>query len=160
MKSILYLIISIIIAVILTSAVQQTSGSNKSVTLQAIDNHIGQGSLQQSADIISSRLKNSGISSFEVKVLPDKGQLKVLLPDKTDLTEIEGLLTSKGELAFYETYTHDEIIDLLKSDNQLFKMLSRDREPKSSDPRIGCTSNENRKKTDDYLHSAAPVLNR
>ena len=159
MKSFLYLIISIIISVTLTSAVQQTSGGNKSVTLQAVDNHIGQGLLQQSADIISSRLKNSGMSSFEVKVLAEKGQLKILLPDKTDITEIESLLTSKGELAFYETYTHNEITDLLKSDNQLFKMLNHDQQKESSDPRVGCTSNENMKKTDDYLRSAAPVKN-
>ena len=157
MKSFLYLIISIIIFVTLSSAGQQTSGGNKSVTLQAVDNHIGQGSLQQSADIISSRLKNSGLNSFEVKVLAEKGQLKIILPDKTDIPEIEGLLTSKGELAFYETYTHDEITDLLKSDNQLFKMLNHDQQKESSDPRVGCSSNENMKKTIDYLRSAAPV---
>jgi SecD/SecF fusion protein len=159
MKSFLYLIISIIISVTLTSAVQQTSGNIKSVTIQAVDIHLGQGSLQQSADIISSRLKNSGISSFEVKVLAEKGQIKIKLPDKTDIPEIEGLLTSKGELAFYETYTHDEITDLLKSDNQLFKMLNHDQQKESSDPRVGCTSNENMKKTDDYLRSAASVKN-
>jgi SecD/SecF fusion protein len=157
MKSFLYIIISIIISFPFTSAGQQTDGGNKSVTLQTVDNHIGQSSLQQSADIISSRLKNSGISSFEVKVLTEKGQLKLILPDKTDVSEIEGLLTSKGELAFYETYTHDEITDLLKSDNQLFKMLTHVQEPKSSDPRVGCTSNDNMKKTNDYLRSSAPV---
>jgi SecD/SecF fusion protein len=159
MKSFLYFILSIIISFTLTSAVQQTSGNNKSVTLQAVENHIGQGSLQQSADIISSRLKNSGISSFEVKILAEKGQLKILLPDKTDIPEIEGLLTSKGELSFYETYTHDEITDLLKYDNQLFKMLNHDQEPKNSDPRLGCTGTENQKKTDDYIHSATTLKN-
>jgi preprotein translocase subunit SecD len=159
MKSFLYFIISIIISVSLTSAVQQTSGSNKSVTLQAVDNHIGQGSLQQSADIISSRLKSIGLSSIEIKIISDKGQLKITLPDKTDITEIEGFLTSKGELAFYETYTHAEITDLLKSDNQLFKLLNHDQDQESSDPRVGCTSNENRQKTDDFLRSASPLKN-
>jgi SecD/SecF fusion protein len=154
MKSFIYFIISIIISITLTSAVQQTSGGNKSVILQSVDKQIGQGSLQQSADIISSRLKSIGLSSFEVKVLTDKGQLKIILPDKTDIPEIEGLLTSKGELAFYETYTRDEIADLLKSDNQLLKMLNHDQDQKSSDPRVGCTSNENLKKTDDYLRSS------
>jgi SecD/SecF fusion protein len=159
MKSFLYLIISIIISVTLTSAGQQTSGGNKSVTLQAVDSHISQGLLQQSADIISSRLKNSGMSSFEVKVLAEEGQLNILLPDNTDILEIEGLLTSKGALAFYETFTHDEITDLLKSDNQLFKMLKHDQQKESSDPRVGCTSNENMIKVDDYLRSTAPVKN-
>jgi SecD/SecF fusion protein len=143
----------------LTSAVQQTSGNIKSVTIQAVDNHLGQGLLQQSADIISSRLKNIGINSFEVKVLAEKGQLKIKLPEKTDIPEIEGLLTSKGELAFYETYTHDEITELLKSDNQLFKMLSHDQQKESYDPRVGCTDYENMTKTDDFLRSVTPVKN-
>ena len=159
MKSFLYLITSIIIFVTLSSASQQTSGGNKSVTLQGIDNHISQVSLQQSANIISNRLKSIGLSSFEVTVFTDKGQLKILLPEKTDISEIEKLLTSRGELVFYETYTHQEINVLFKSDNPLFKMLNRDLDQKDSDPRVGCTTNENRNKTDEYLRSATPQVN-
>ena len=159
MKSFIYLIISIVVSITLTSAVQKTSGNNKSVTLQSTGINVSSVSLQQSADIISNRLKFSGIGSFEVKVSTGKGQVIVNLPDKTDISEIEGLLTSKGELAFYETYTHNEISDLLKPDNQLFNLLSHESGQVSSDPRVGCTSNENRKRTDDYLRSAKPVKN-
>jgi preprotein translocase subunit SecD len=159
MKSFIYLIISIVVTITLTSAVQKTSGNNKSATLQSTGINVSPVSLQQSADIISTRLKFSGIGSFEVKVSTGKGQVIVNLPDKTDISEIEGLLTSKGELAFYETYTNNEISDLLKSDNQLFKLLGHESEQVSSDPRVGCTSNENRKRIDEYLQSAKPVKN-
>jgi SecD/SecF fusion protein len=159
MKSFLYLIISVVLAITLTSGVQKTSESTKSITLQASGSNVGSESLKQSADIISARLKLFGLNSFEVKVSPEKGQVKVLLPDKTDLSEIEGLLTSKGEMSFYETYTHDEISDLLKTDNQLFILLNTNMVKNDSDPRVGCSINENREKTDQYLRSSAPVKN-
>ena len=159
MKSILYLIISIFISITLTSSAQKAPGGTKSVILQSIGNNVGSVSLNQSAGIISARLKLSDINSFEVKVLQEKGQIKIIFPDKTDISEIEGLLTSKGELAFYETYTQSEITDLLKPDNQLIKLLNHDQEQISSDPRVGCSSTENRKKADEYLQSAIPVSN-
>jgi SecD/SecF fusion protein len=159
MKSLIYLIISIVISITLTSAVQKTSESTKSITLQAIGNNVGSVSLKQSADIISSRLKLFGLNSVEVNVSAEKGQVVILLPEKTDITAIEGLVTSKGELAFYETYTHNEIIDLLKPDNQLFNLLDSDKVKNASDPRVGCTNSENKKKTDEYLRSGVHVNN-
>lgn len=159
MKSLIYLIISIVISITLTSAFQKTSESTKSITLQAIGNNVGSVSLKQSADIISSRLKLFGLNSVEVNVSAEKGQVVILLPEKTDITAIEGLVTSKGELAFYETYTHNEIIDLLKPDNQLFNLLNSDKVKNASDPRVGCTNSENKKKTDEYLRSGVHVNN-
>lgn len=159
MKSLVFLIISILISVSLTSAIQKTPGNDKTITLQSIDKNVSSVLLQKSADIISSRLKLSGINSFDVKVSADKGQLNVKLPEKTDIFEIEGLLTSKGELTFYETYTHNEIADLLTPDNQIFKLLNSDLVKSDSDPRVGCSVNESREKTDQYLRSAAPVRN-
>jgi SecD/SecF fusion protein len=159
MKSLIYFFISIVISIILTSSRQEASLSSKNVTLQAEGNNVSSLALQKSADIISVRLKYSGIDSFEVKVSVDKKQLNIILPDKTDISDIGGLLTSKGELAFYETYTQDEISVLLKKDNQLFKFLNRDKQKSSSDPRVGCSDLANREKTDEYLHLSKPVSN-
>jgi preprotein translocase subunit SecD len=159
MKSIIYLIVSIVIAITLTSAVQKTTESAKSITLQATGNNVGSESLNRSADIISARLKLYGLSSFEVKVSADKGQVIIKFQDNTDISEIEGILTSKGDLAFYETYTQDEIAELLKPDNQLLKILNHDQELKPSDPRVGCSSAESRKKADEYIRSSVPVRN-
>lgn len=159
MKSFLYLIISIAIAITLTSANQKSTENNRSIILQASGKNVESVSLKQSADIISSRLKLFGLNSFEVTVIADKGQVIIRVPAKTNISEIEGLLLSKGELTFYETYANNEINDLLKPDNQLFKLLNHAQEQKISDPRVGCTNTENRKKADEYLKTAIPVKN-
>ena len=159
MKSFIYFVISIVIAITLTSAVQKTSESTKNITLQSIGKNPGSESLKRSADIISARLKLFGLNSFEVKVLADKGQVKIQLAENTDIFAIEGLVTAKGELAFYETFTQSEIKDLLQQDNPLFKLLKHDKEPKSNDPRVGCTGPENWKQADEYLRTANPVKN-
>jgi preprotein translocase subunit SecD len=159
MKSFIYLIISIVIAITLTSAVQKSSESTKNITLQSTGKNPGPESLKRSADIISARLKLYGLNSSEVKVLADKGQVKIQLTENADISAIEGLVTAKGEMAFYETYTQSEIKDLLQQDNPLFKLLKHDKEPKSYDPRVGCTGPENRKQADEYLRTANPVKN-
>jgi preprotein translocase subunit SecD len=157
MKSIIYLFISIIISLTLTSAVQKNSENTKRITLLSIGKNVESASLKQSADIMSSRLKMMGINSFEIKVSADKGQVIISLPENIEVSDIEGLLTSKGDLAFYETFTHSEIADLLQPDNKLFKLLNQDQEKSPSDPRVGCTTDENRKKTDEYLLSLSPL---
>ena len=157
MKSLLSLIICVIISLTLTSAVQKSSDSSRGITLQAGGKNVSDESLKKSADIISSRLKLYGISSAEVKILSDKGQVKILLPDKTNVSEVEGLITSKGDLAFYETFTHNEIVNLLKPDNQLFKFLDSSLEKNDFDPRVGCSIPENIEKTDQFLRTSTPV---
>jgi preprotein translocase subunit SecD len=159
MKSLRYLIISIVISITLISAVQKSSGITKSLILQSIGNNVSSVSLNQSADIMSSRLKLIGLNSFEVKVSADKGQVMILMPDSIDISEIERLVTSKGDLSIYETYSHNEIMDLLKPDNQLFKLLNGVHEKSASDPRVGCTPGENRKKTVEYLQSGVHFNN-
>jgi SecD/SecF fusion protein len=153
MKRLMYLIISIAISLILLSAVQ--IAKTKTVTLQAADKNTASGLLKQSADVISGRLKLFGINSAEVKMLPDKGQLTVILPAETSLNEIEGLLTSKGELSFFETYTKPEILNLFKADNQLFSLLKIADKSTDADPRVGCS--DTKVATDDYLNSATHV---
>jgi len=160
MKSLIYLFISVFITLTLTSAVQKASDNSKSITLQSTDKNVGSVSLKQSADIISSRLKLFGLNVSEVKVSAEKGQIVILLPAKTDISGFEGLLTSKGEVCLYETYTQTEISGLLKPDNQLFKLLASDQERKdSSDPRVGCTNSDNKMKVNEYLQSAVPLSN-
>jgi len=159
MKNLLFFIISILISITLTSGIQQNVDGKKTVTLQSIGNSIGTDALKQSSDIISSRLKMYGINSFDIKISADKGQLNIVLPDQASISEIEGLLTLKGELAFFETYTQKEISDLLKPDNQIFKLLTHEQGGQSSDPRVGCSTVENLSRAEDYIRSAASVKN-
>jgi preprotein translocase subunit SecD len=159
MKSFIYLLISLVISITLTSSAQKKTESTKTIILQSTGKNTGSEILKQSGDIISSRLKLFGLSSFEVNISADKGQIKVQLPENTDMSEIEGLITARGELSFYETYTHSEIADLFKPDNGLLKFLGNLQEEKPSDPRVGCAGTQNRKEADEYIRSSAHVRN-
>jgi preprotein translocase subunit SecD len=154
MKSVIILILSIIISLPIISVIQKPD-NGKTYILQATGRNAPEELFRQSADIISSRLSLFGYKSFEVKVA-GSGQIKIQMSETKDLAEIEGLLTSKGEISFYETLTQDEISELLKTDTQLSSLLSRIQEQKSNDPRIGCTT-ENRQKVDEHLNTSAPL---
>jgi preprotein translocase subunit SecD len=159
MKKFIYLIIAVILSITLTSAFQKTSGSTKIITLQSTNINADPSALNKSAGIIASRLKLFGINSSEVKVSATPGQLIVTLPENTDLSDIEGLITSKGEMAFYETFTHSEIKDLLRPDNQIFKILDQDNIKSPSDPRVGCTTDKNRRRAEELVLSFSHLKN-
>jgi SecD/SecF fusion protein len=159
MKNFIYLIIAVFVSITLTSAIQKAGGSTKSITLQSTVKNIDPVALNKSAEIITSRLKLFGITTATVKVSAVNGQLTVFIPDDINITDIEGLVTSRGDLAFYETFTQSEIAELLKSDNQLFKLLDKDNVKSPSDPRLGCANADNQKKTDEYMSSSIPVKN-
>jgi preprotein translocase subunit SecD len=131
---------------------------SRTVTLQA-GKDAGTVTLKQSADIISSRLQLFGFKSFDVKVSAETGQLKVQLPESASVNEIQGLLVSRGEIAFYETYSQEELKAILHSDNQLFSLLSSPKNSRPSDPRVGCTDLTGRKKAGDYLTAASELPN-
>jgi len=159
MKKLIYLFIVAIVAITLTSAVQINSSSTKNIILKSTIKNADPAALKQSADIITSRLKQFGLNSSAVAVSSGNDQLKVILPENTDLSEIEGLVTLKGNIAFYETFTHGEIAGLLKQDNELFRLLNQDQEKTSSDPRVGCTNDDNRIKAEEFLLSMSPLKN-
>ena len=157
MKNFLYLLFAVIVTITLTSAVLKTTGSLKSITLQSTGKNSDPAAMNKSAEIIKARLKLFGIVSSEVKVSSGNGQLIVLLPDNTDVSDVERLFTLKGGISFYETYTHSEIADLLKSDTKLISLLNQDQQKSSNDPRVGCTNDADHKKTDEYLLSMSPI---
>lgn len=143
-------IICLITAIVLSS---NRYDDQKTIALQATGTNLSSALLKQSADIISNRLKYYGVLSAQVSILPEKGQLSITLPANMENAVPDNLLTAKGNVAFYETYTQNEIKDLLKADNKLFGILSIEGDSRQSDPRVGCTGPENRGKTDTFLHS-------
>jgi preprotein translocase subunit SecD len=101
MKSIkLFAVISFII-ITLSSSFYFPQAKFKSITLQAGTN-TSTVLLKQTSQIISDRLKVYGLKSYELTIIGEKGQIRVQLPDSTSLVEIEGLLTSRGGLAFVD----------------------------------------------------------
>lgn len=138
MKSLLYYVISIIVAVTLSSSILAQPVKTHTLVLQATVKNAGQPLLKQSADIISARLKIFGINSFNIKIAETNDQLLVTLPDTLNIKGIEGLFTAKGDLAFYETYGQNEISGIFKNDDQIFKVIDHIPGQRPSDPRIGC----------------------
>lgn len=131
MKSINFLAVISIIIITLSSSFHYPQGGFKSITLQA---RISTSTelLKQSSQIISDRLKVYGLKSYELSLIGEKGQIKVQLPDTIDLAEIEGLLTSKGGLTFYEIEYLKGITDFIKNDSQT----------NTADARVACSTFE------------------
>jgi hypothetical protein len=159
MKRFIYLFISILLCVSLTSAAQGISGKSKVITLQSTSGDFTSASLKASAGIISARLKLYGLNSTEVTFSEDKGQITVNLPDNAQISDIEGLLTSQGQMAFYATYTPDEIAGIFKPNDPLSQILKSTGGNSTSDPRVGCIGKENKYKADELLKTRGQVSN-
>jgi len=153
MKTLINFIITILISLTLTSTTQFCTKNTQKVILQSINSQVTEKLLTESAKIISDRLNSYGLESFDIKVLADHRQIIIQLPENIVLSELEGLLTYKGELAFYETFNRKEIADLLKDNNQLFDLLKSDPETSPNDSKIGCISPSGLDQTNDYIRS-------
>lgn len=151
MKSIIYFIIASLIYCTLTSGSLPGQSGTRIILLKPAGTNFTAAVLEQSAIIISARFKTYGIEKYDVTPLPDRGQIKVQIPDNLNLSEIEGLLTMKGDLAFYETFNRKEVSDLLKGDNQLFRLMNSDPGITPAESRIGCINVENRNQVNSYL---------
>jgi preprotein translocase subunit SecD len=143
MKTILFCILSCLLCSSNVSYTQPNE-KTKTVILQAIDSKVSSELLMESSKIITERLKTYNLKA-SVNLLSEKGQIEVQLPENTDISEIEGLLTSKGTFGFYETLTLNEISEYLNSKNQLAKKESK---LSPTDAKIGCSTFEDSKIVD------------
>jgi preprotein translocase subunit SecD len=129
MKTIYYFLLTSIICTALGFTVP---GNSRNLILSASDKNVSPELLTKSSEIISARLKIYNVEAT-VSVLPGKSQIKVQIPDDINVSDIEGLLTSKGNLGFYETLTLGEIAELSKN-------VGKER---LSESRLACSSFEN-----------------
>lgn len=146
MKAIIYLLIISLLAISLTIPPQKNVKGFKTWTIQATDNNATDQLLKQSAKIIGDRLMVYGLSSPDITVVSDQKQIKIAVPGDIQLEHLEGLLVSRGELAFYETLSIKGISDVIKSDMNF----------SPSDARVGCSTFEDPAmitKVEDYLKS-------
>jgi SecD/SecF fusion protein len=146
MKTIIYLIITSLICISLLSATQKTTESTKNVILQASDTKATSQLLKQSARVVTERLKTYGLERT-VSILTDKSQIKIQLPNNINVSEIEQLLTTKGDLGFYETLTLTDINASLKNKNH-HELLKIDPNAGPSDAKLGCSTFENQEIVD------------
>jgi SecD/SecF fusion protein len=130
MKTIYYFLSASLICLTLGFSVQKTT---KNIILHPSDSKVPAELITQSARIISARLKTYDVEA-SVNVIQGKNQIRVQVPDDAEVSDIEGLLTAKGNLGFYETLTLKEIADL--SGNGL--------QDRPSESRLGCSTYENK----------------
>lgn len=150
MKNILYSIIAIIIFGMIAMDFTNKANTKNIILIQTVDNKVSSVSLSQSAKIISNRLKDFSSEKFDVTIIPEKNQIKVTLINGWDLKAVENLLMQKGTLAFYETYNHKSLSELLNGNNHLFSLLNN---TNNSVAEIGCASIVNIEKINDYLNT-------
>jgi preprotein translocase subunit SecD len=97
MKSIKLFLALFCILATLSSAGILMPDKTKKITLQATVKETSASALEQSAEIISSRLKLFGVKAPDIKVI-GQDRLTVVIPDDTDLSKIERLLTARGDV--------------------------------------------------------------
>lgn len=123
MKSIIYILLAAILSsMALTSCPKSASKQNQVIQLQCVE-QANQESLNQSCSIIKQRLSDYGIKDYDVSVNANQNMLEVTLSQDIDYNEILPLLTSKGEIEFFETYNRSDVIKLLSSDSKLISLL-------------------------------------
>ncbi len=124
MKTIIYSIIAILFFTTFIKGFSGKANSGNSIRIQANDKAASEAQLTQSAQIISTRLKEFSSHEFTVSVIPEKKQIQIDLGPNLDLKAIGNLVIAKGTLALYETYDRKSLMELLHGDTQLYAYLN------------------------------------
>lgn len=157
MKSIFKIFFAVLILVITATGFTFKPDNTIQILVQSTDTRISSADLSQSAEIISNRLTDFTSEKFELSAISGKNQIKVVLRNNQDMKLLESLMTQKGTFGFYETYTYQEVSELLKGDENL-KSLFKNEVPAGSTAQIGCTTVSGVSQVNEYLNS--PDLDR
>jgi SecD/SecF fusion protein len=141
MKTFFNSILLSLVCLVFYSLTPISAQNTKSLLIQATDINVSSDILTQSAKVMNNRLISYGMKS-NVLVIYDKAQIVIELPNNINKSEFTQLLTSKGDLGFYETLTLSEMKESLKNENQ--KSLN-DFQLNSSDSGIGCATSKDPK---------------
>lgn len=156
MRTILYLFIVIFVFGILELSFTNKVNAQNSILIQSTDSKASSILLTQSAQIISDRLKDFSPEKFDLKVIPEKNQILVILTNNQDLKIVENLLTHSGSLALYEIYDRTGLTALLNGDKQLFSLFASNHD-NQSDVQIGCATVAEVEKVTNYLKTLKQV---
>jgi len=159
MKKLSTIVISLLLVLMILPVVPVKSQNTKKFVLRTNEKNIAITTLKRCSDIISSRLKLYGITQFDVRVSEDNHQIELQLPGNSDFKSIEGFLTSRGDISFYETYDQGQISTMIRTDDKLFSLVSKESASKSSDPRVGCAETGKAADAEKYITTMAPVKN-
>jgi len=158
MRTILYSFIAIFIFGIMQPAFTSMASKQISIQIQAAGTGITVQQLEESAKIITVRLTDFSPGKFEVKIVPGKNRIQVTSANFPDLKMVENLITHKGKMAFYETYTRSSLKALLQENSPLFSLLP-EKGTRTGDARIGCVPATSVEKIDECLKTIGSVKN-
>ncbi len=156
MKSLLYSVIAIFVLGIFMGSCNLRPQMKSVFVLQPAESNVSADMLSQAATIITNRLKFVNTAKFEVATLPEKNQIKVSLASGWDSTAVQQLFTEKGFLGFYETFNHQEVLDLMKGDNHLFELL-KSQQANPQDAMLGYAMGSDTASVNEYLKSTTTL---
>lgn len=99
------------------------NNNGQDIVLQCVEMEASKPMLKQSAEIISKRLKSVGINNATVEISTDRAAIGISFKGKVELDNAGWLLSSKGELGFYETADREEVIEMLQNEDALLHLL-------------------------------------
>src|SRR5665648_18970 len=152
MKAIKNSIIPFLVLAIFTLSFTRIDNAKQTVLIQSSEKNISSDVLEQSAVIISKRLTDFDAGKFIVSVIPAKNQIKVTFTDDLDFQVIEDIIVHKGIVEFYETYDHNELLELLNGNDGLFNLLAKS-DVDNDGTKAGCTTASEVARVTEYLHS-------
>jgi len=158
MRTILYSFIAIFIFGIMQPAFTNKAPKQNFILIQTTDPGVTAQKLEQSAKIITCRLTDFSSEKFDVKIVPGKNSIQVTSANIIDLKMVENLISHKGEMAFYETYTRSSLKELLHEHSPLFSLLP-EKGSHTGDARIGCVPAESVNKIEECLKTIGTVIN-
>jgi SecD/SecF fusion protein len=124
MKSIVYILIMLICSILISAVPNSTSNQKKVIEIHSAVDNPDPALLDESCRIIRNRLSDYGLQNVDVSVDPNRSSINISVSDKTDTDAILPLLTSKGEIEFYETYDRADVVKLLEEGDKLYSLLN------------------------------------
>jgi preprotein translocase subunit SecD len=152
MKAITLSIIAIYIFGLFAMGFTHKANPGKNILIQTNDKKASVLSLEQSAKVIAQRLNDFSTVKSEVSVIAEKNQIQITVADNADMKLVENLITNKGGLALYETYSRKSLSEILKGDDHLFSFF-RGSKVNDSIGKIGCVPVSEMGKVNDYLNT-------
>jgi preprotein translocase subunit SecD len=151
MKTIFYSLLALLLFTLFTSGCSNRENQNYTILIQSSDKNIPSVSLTQAAEIISKRLKDFSARKFDISVLQEKNQIRVILTDDWDYPAVENLIVRKGTIEFWETFNYNSLAELLNGDDHLFTLLTKS-ETTNENTKIGCTATSEVGRVTKYLN--------
>jgi preprotein translocase subunit SecD len=151
MKTILYSLIAILLFGSLAPVIKGGKDNTKTIFVEATVRNVSSETLGNSVTILNNRLHLYFNSTDAVaRLVPGKKKIEVVFPESADSGIVESLVTRKGEIGFYEVYDHNEMVELLNGNDELFSMMKTDSTDNKSG-RLGCVKVGEKARINAYL---------